>query len=80
MAEPARLLTASQVAARCGIHRNTVYTLINRGLLPGVWFGDAVRVSEAALDAFIAQGGAKPEKSELNIYRGRRAAGGRGRR
>lgn len=74
-----RLLTTTQVAARCGIHRNTVYALINRGLLPGVWFGDTVRVPEAALDKFIQAGGAKPERNELNTYRSRRAAGARGR-
>lgn len=83
MPEPqptSKFLTTAEVAARCSIHRNTVINLIHRGYLPGVWFGGTVRVREADLDRFIQSGGAKPDKSELNIYRGRRAAGGRGRR
>lgn len=49
------LLTASEAAARCGLHRSTVYAALARDafLVPTLRVGDRVYVSRAALDAAL---------------------------
>ncbi len=50
------LLTVPEVAERLKISRSLAYDLCQRGVLPVVRFGGrAVRVSAAALDAYIAE-------------------------
>ena len=60
-----RLLTASQVADVLQISRSMAYGLIQRGDIPSIHLGRAVRVRPADLNAFIeaqvsASNGAQP--------------------
>ena len=48
-----RLITASEVSHILGLGESTVYLLIQRGELPCVRIGRAVRVKQDDLDAFI---------------------------
>lgn len=54
---PAKLLRVPHVARVLDVSEARVYDLIRLGLLPAVRLGRQVRVSEEALDKFIAQGG-----------------------
>lgn len=58
MSESIQFLTAAQVARELAVSRSAVYTWIEQGILEARKFGEAknspVRVSRAALDAFIA--------------------------
>ena len=49
------LLTARAVAARLGLSTATVYKLVAQGDLPHVRVSNAIRVTPADLDAFLAQ-------------------------
>jgi excisionase family DNA binding protein len=52
------LLTAADVAARLGVHTNTVYTLMAGGALPVVHLGSRTRrVASSALENWIQAGG-----------------------
>jgi excisionase family DNA binding protein len=51
---PGRLLTVREVAARLGVCTALVYTLCDRGELPHVRVSNAIRVTDADLDAYIA--------------------------
>jgi len=51
------LLTVQQVAAALQVPQRRVYEMIRLGLLPAVHLGRQVRISQAALDSFIAGGG-----------------------
>ncbi len=75
-----RLLTTAQVAEIAQVHRTTVTRLIGRGELRAVRVGRLLRVSEAELMKFIESGGVQKIQDEVNQFRSRRAAGGRGRR
>jgi len=49
-----KLLTINEVAKRLGVHRNTVYIWIDKGLLKGRRIGSrALRVTEQDLEDFI---------------------------
>lgn len=48
-----RLLTVRQVGERLGVSRTQAYDLVGGGLLATVRWGGTVRVTEAALSAFI---------------------------
>lgn len=51
---PARLLTISEVAARLGLHKSTIYGMLRDGVLPSVKTAQtARRVRESDLDAYI---------------------------
>jgi excisionase family DNA binding protein len=50
-----QLLTMEQVAQRLGFSVGHIYRLVERGDLERVKIGAAVRVSEAALEDFIAE-------------------------
>jgi len=52
-AEPL-LLRLPEVCARLGLGRSTVYSMIQRGELPAVRIGRAVRIPAAAIDAWVA--------------------------
>jgi excisionase family DNA binding protein len=48
------LLRVDEAAARLGLARSTVYSLVADGTLPVVRIGRAVRVPITALDAWVA--------------------------
>lgn len=54
---PDRLLPMAEVAARLAVSRSTAYDLARRNVIPVVRFPGStlVRVSERALEAFIAR-------------------------
>ncbi len=54
VAEPERLLDASEVAERLNLEVPYVYDLIRRGILPAVQIGKYKRVTLAGLLAFMA--------------------------
>ena len=55
---PTALLTADAVAARTGLSKQRIYELVRQKRLPHVKIGRQVRVSPAALEKWIADGGA----------------------
>lgn len=52
---PHRFFTVAEVAAILALSRPTVYRMVDKGELPGVKFGGAVRISRAALDGYISR-------------------------
>ncbi|WNG31858.1 helix-turn-helix domain-containing protein [Cystobacter fuscus] len=54
--EPERLLTVREVAERLSISTATVYRLCERGELSHVRVSNALRISVASLEAFLALG------------------------
>jgi excisionase family DNA binding protein len=52
---PEKLLTIREVAERLGVCRATVYAMVERGALPAVRIGSAVRVHPADLQALVAR-------------------------
>ncbi len=52
---PERLLTIRDVAARLGVCRATAYAMVERGELPVVRIGSAVRVHPADLQALVVR-------------------------
>ncbi len=54
VADTDRLLRVEQVAERLACGKSMVYTLVNRGELPGVNVGRLVRVRESDLNAYLA--------------------------
>jgi predicted DNA-binding transcriptional regulator AlpA len=72
-----RLLAVSDLMERLQISRPTAYRLMQR--LPGrVYIGKAIRIPEAALEAFLASGGDACPDSEKNpsIFGARRGGAG----
>jgi excisionase family DNA binding protein len=55
----ARAKSIRQTAERLGVHPNTVYRLIKAGKLKAFNVGQQLRVDPDALEAFIANGGAR---------------------
>ena len=53
------LLTAGEVAERLRVALPTVYGLAQRGVLPVVHVGRALRFEDAAVQAFVARGGTR---------------------
>lgn len=49
----AKLLTIKEVAERLAVSEPTIYRLINRGELPTVKIGRALRFDEADIEAYI---------------------------
>jgi len=58
-----RLLRAGEVAERLGLHRNRVYELSARGILPSIKLGHTVRYDRRTVEDFLANGGTK-DRSE----------------
>lgn len=54
-----RLLHAEEVAEQTGLPLPRLYALVRRGLIPHVRVGRSVRFSEAAVLAWIEQGGSE---------------------
>jgi len=52
-----KLLRVPHVARILDVPQSRVYDLVRRGILPGVRLGRQVRISEEALQQFIASGG-----------------------
>lgn len=50
-----RLLRINEVCERTSLSRTTIYELVNRGQLPTVHIGKALRIPERALDQWIAE-------------------------
>ena len=50
-----RLLRVREVADLLSVSNATVYSLIDRHELEGIWVGTSIRVQSASLDAFVSQ-------------------------
>lgn len=60
------LLTPEQARQRLSLGRNTIYSLLRRGVLKSVRIGRAIRVSEAEIDRFILSGGTALESERAD--------------
>ena len=49
-----RLVSVAEVADRCSLSKETVYSMVKRGRLFGLKVGSALRVRESSVQAFIA--------------------------
>lgn len=59
-----KYLSARQLMEKLGVGRTTVYTLMHMEGFPVVRLGKRLLVSEEALDAWLANGGAAPKDSQ----------------
>ena len=50
------MLTVREVAEELAVCRATVYALLERGDLEGVWVGRSIRIPAASLEALLARG------------------------
>lgn len=57
-AEDPAVLTVAEVALYLRVTTKTVYTLVREGHLPSFRVGRALRFRRAAIEAFVAKGGA----------------------
>jgi excisionase family DNA binding protein len=48
-----RLLKADELAARWGLHRATVYRLVQRGELPALRIGGSIRIDPREAEAWL---------------------------
>ena len=55
MDEGRLLLTVSEVAARLGLGRSTIYEMVMRGDIPSIKIGRARRIPASALEVFVTE-------------------------
>jgi excisionase family DNA binding protein len=65
------LLRMPEVATILGIGRSTVYELVQRGDLPAVHVGRAVRIPSAALQRWVEEQTAEAEAISAPLFRRR---------
>ena len=62
-----RLLTPSEVAARCTLSAKTVYRAIERGELPAAKLCSRIRVRASDVEAWIASQQVRPREVDVRI-------------
>lgn len=64
-----KLLTVQEVANRCGLKDQRIWSLVRQKLLPCVRFGGKqLRFSPQAIEKFIAEGGTQKLEEKENEY------------
>lgn len=61
---PPRFMTVKEAAEALTLSPKTVYRMVDKGELPGLNFGGAVRISRAGLEEYIARQMAKGLQTE----------------